>query len=171
MQVVVVTQSHETWKDLDVRYRHRGISTAQLMILNVADGSLIDNTSDQMRAIISRAQALARNGHPDVRKECGVQLRTAGERFCKEVLVRAEAQEGNQSASVTDYDGKALEWLVPRTSPLLQKDPSHAGKLEALKNTLNPSCHDDAPPSCEALVCACGDLQFLVGQYVPSQGT
>ena len=165
MQVVVITQDHDTWEEVELRYRHLGISTAQLYIETSGEGSIIENTSDALLAKINRATSLARGGHPDVRKECGVQLRDAGERFCKEILVNDQQRKGETAASLTDYDGKVLEWLSPRVEPLLDHDPSHPGKLAVFKNTVNKACHDNAPPSNVEMTQACGEIRFLVKDY------
>jgi hypothetical protein len=82
------------------------ISTAQLYIDTPAEGTIIENTSNALLAKITRAKSLARGGHPDLRKECGIQLRDAGERFCKEMLVIARRHNGETAASLTDYDEK-----------------------------------------------------------------
>ena len=149
-----------------MRYRHLGISIAQLYIENPAEGSIIENTSDALLAKINRARSLARGGHPDVRKECGIQLRDAGERFCKEMIVNDQHGRGNPTISLTDYDGKILEWLCPHVYPLLDHDASHQGKLEAFKKIVNNACHDNAPPGNAEMVQACGDIQFLVKDYL-----
>lgn len=166
MQVVVLTQDHDTWEELETRYRHRGISTAQLFIETPAEGSIIENTSDALLAKITRARSLARGGHPDSRKECGIQLRDAGERFCKEMLVKDRRAKGEAAASLTDYDGKILEWLCPRVDPLLDHDASHPGKLQAFKNTVNDACHDNAPPSNAAMIQACGEIAYFQKDYL-----
>ena len=166
MQTVVLTQNHNMWKNLENLYRHVGISTAQLMVSSAARGNLIENTSDGLTAKISRARALARGGHPNSRKECGVQLRDAGERFCKELLVNDDRAEGQTKTTLTDYDGKNLEWLVPRVSPLLDKDPSHSGRLWVFKDTVNQACHDDTPPNAKTMVHACGEIAFLQKNYL-----
>ena len=166
MQVVVLTQDHDTWEELETRYRHAGVANAQLFIDSPAEGTVIDNTSDALLAKVTRARSLARSGHPDGRKECGLQLRDAGERFCKEMLVEQERAGGNASASLTDYDGKVLEWLVPRVEPLLGKDPSHPGKLVAFRNTVANACHDNAPPNSATMTHACGEISFLVKEYL-----
>jgi len=166
IQVVVLTQDHDTWEELETRYRHLGISTAQLYVEAPADGSIIENTSDALLAKISRAKSLAHGGHPDSRKECGIQLRDAGERFCKEMLVNDRRTKGETAASLTDYDGKTLEWLYPRVDPLLDHDPSHSGKLQAFKNTVNHVCHDNAPPGNAAMTQACGEINFLQKVYL-----
>jgi len=166
MQVIVLTQDHATWEELETRYRHRGISNAQLYIETPAEGAIIQNTSDALLAKINRATSLARGGHPDLRKECGIQLRDAGERFCKEMLVRDRRDKGDTAASLSDYDEKSLDWLCPRVDPLLDRDPSHSGKLEAFKNTVNRACHDNTPPGTEEMKHACGEIRYFVKNYL-----
>jgi len=166
IQVIVLTQDHDTWEELEIRYRHLGISNAQLFIETPAEGSIIENTSDALLAKINRAKSLARGGHPDVRKECGIQLRDAAERFCKEMLVNDRRGKGEAAASLTDYDGKTLEWLCPHVEPLLDHDASHPGKLEVFRNTVNRACHDNAPPGNAEMIQACGEIRFLVKNYL-----
>lgn len=166
IQVIVLTQDHDTWEELETRYRHLGISTAQLFIDTPAEGSIIENTSDALLAKISRAKSLARGGHPDVRKECGIQLRDAGERFCKEMLLIHCRKKGDTAVCLTDYDGKTLEWLCPHVEPLLDHDPSHPGKLAAFRKTVNHACHDNAPPSNAEMTHACAEISFLVKSYL-----
>jgi len=168
IQVVVLTQDNKTWKELQVRYRHMGVSNAQLFIDTPLSGTTIENTSDALLEKLSRAKSLARGGHPHSRKECGIQLRDAGELFCKEMLVNDERAKGKTSAALTDYDGKTLDWLCPRVQPLSTTDPSHAGKLEAFKNTVNSACHDDIPPGTGQMTHACGEIQCLIHEYLPS---
>lgn len=165
IQVIVLTQDHDTWEELELRYRHVGISTAQLMVEKVVEGTIIENTSDALIAKLNRANSLARGGHPDLRKECGVQLRDAGERFCKEILVTDRRNNGDAVASLTDYDGKALEWLAPRMEHLLDRDPSHPGKFAAFRKTVNDACHDNTPPSSAAMTQTHGEIRYLVKEY------
>lgn len=165
IQVIVLTQDHGTWEELEIRYRHLGVSTAQLFIETSAEGTIIENTSDALLAKLNRAKSLARGGHPDLRKECGIQLRDAGERFCKEILVSDRHTSGDMAGSLSDYDGKTMEWLSPRMEHLLSRDPSHAGKFAAFKNTVNNACHDNTPPSSSAMVQAHGELSHLVKVY------
>lgn len=166
MQVVVITQDHDTWEELEIRYRHLSISTAQLYIETSGEGTIIENTSDALLAKINRATSLARGGHPDVRKECGIQLRDAGERFCKEILVNNRRKNGIAAASLTDYDGKTLEWLSPHVESLLDLDASHPGKLVVFRKTVNNACHDNAPPGNAEMTQACGEIRFLVKEYL-----
>ncbi len=166
IQVIVLTQDHGTWEELEIRYRHLGVSTAQLFIETAGEGTIIENTSDALLAKLNRAKSLARGGHPDLRKECGIQLRDAGERFCKEILVSDRHTSGDMVASLSDYDGKTMEWLSPRMEHLLSRDPSHAGKFAAFKNTVNNACHDNTPPSSAAMVQAHGEIGHLVKVYL-----
>ncbi|TIS54314.1 MAG: hypothetical protein E5W91_27085 [Mesorhizobium sp.] len=119
-----------------------------------------------MLAKINRAKSLARGGHPDLRKECGIQLRDAGERFCKEILVNDRRQKGDMVASLTDYDGKTMEWLFPKMEHLLDRDASHPGKFTVFKNTVNDACHDNSPPNSAAMTQAHGEIRFLVKEYL-----
>lgn len=167
MQVIVLTQDHATWEDVETRYRHVGASIAQLYIETPAEGSIIENTSDALLAKISRAKSLARGGHPDSRKACGIHLRDAGELFCKEMLVNDRRAKGDATASFSDYDDKTLEWLCPRVDPLLVQDPSHPGKLEAFRSTVNDACHDNTPPGNAAMIQAWGEINFLQKTYLP----
>lgn len=166
MQVIVLTQDHDTWEELETRYRHVRISMAQLYIETPADGAIIENTSDALLAKINRAKSLARGGHPDLRKECGIQLRDAGERFCKEILVNDRRQNGDLAASLTDYDGRTMEWLFPKMEHLLDRDASHPGKFTVFKNTVNNACHDNTPPNGAAMTQAHGEIRFLVKEYL-----
>ena len=100
VQAVVLTQDHGTWEELETRYRHLAIANAQIFIDTPAEGTVIENTSDALLAKISRATSLARGGHPDSRKECGIHLRDAGERFCKEMLVKHRQDQGEGAASL-----------------------------------------------------------------------
>jgi hypothetical protein len=166
VQSIVLTQDHGTWEELETRYRHLGIANAQIFIEAPGEGTVIENTSDALLAKISRATSLARGGHPDSRKECGIHLRDAGERFCKEMLVRKKHRQGDTTVSLDHYEGKVLEWLCPRVEPLLDRDPAHPGQLEVFKNTVNRACHDNAPPGTEEMKKACGDLLHFVKEYL-----
>lgn len=166
MQVVVLTQDHSTWEELETRYRHVGISTAQLFVEAPSDGTVIENTSDALIAKLNRAKSLARGGHPDLRKECGIQLRDAGERFCKELLIEHRRANGENAASLSDYDGKTLEWLAPHIDPLLGRDPSHPGKFGVFKATVNRACHDNSPPGPAEMTQAHGEIRHLVKDYL-----
>ncbi len=166
IQVIVLTQDHTTWQDLESYYRHLEISMAQLFTEDPAQGAIIDNRSDDLLAIINRSKSLARGGHPDTRKACGRQLRDAGELFCKEMLVADRRANGDASAKISDYDDRTLEWLCPRVEPLMVLDPSDPGKLEVFRNTVNPASHEDVPPSSGDLTHACGNLRRFVKDYL-----
>jgi RecF/RecN/SMC N terminal domain len=165
LQVIVLTQDNGVWRDLESLYRHRGVLTAQLYIENAAEGTVIENTSESLVAKINRADSLSRGGHPDSRKECGIQLRDAGECFCKEMLI-ADCSGRGKAATLADYGGKTLEWLCPRVDPLLIQDPAHQGKFEVFRRTVNSACHDNAPPGSAEMKQAVGELRRLVKDYL-----
>ena len=166
IQIIVLTQDHAAWEDIEIRHRHLGILKAQLYVDSPQTGTIIENTSDTLRAKINRAKSLAKGGHPDVRKECGIQLRDAGELFCKEILVKDKRNQDDQNATLSDFEGKMLEWLCPRVEPFLDKDPSHPGKLEAFRKAVNSACHDNIPPGASEMTHACGEIGYLAKEYL-----
>ena len=50
--------------------------------------------------------------------------------------------------------------------PIMDRDPSHPGKLTVFKNTVNRACHDNTPPGNAEMTQACGDIRFLVKNYL-----
>ena len=82
------------------------------------------------------------------------------------MLVKDKRTKGDQSTTLSNYEGKMLEWLCPRVEPLLDKDPSHPGKLEAFKKTINSACHDSTPPGPSEMTHICGDIRHLVKKYL-----
>ena len=73
--------------------------------------------------------------------------------------------KGDVTASLTDYDGKTMEWLFPQAETLFDKDPSHPGKFIVFKKTANDACHDNSPPSNAAMTSAHGEIRYLVKEY------
>lgn len=124
VQVILLTQDQTIWRDLENLYRHVGISMSQVFIENPAEGVVVRNTSDELLGIIASAEVLTRGGHPKLPKQAGEHLRDAGERFCKELLVQDRHTKGEATAALSDYEGKALEWLCPQVEPLLTQDPA-----------------------------------------------
>ena len=82
------------------------------------------------------------------------------------MLVNDRRGKGDAAASLTDYDGKILEWFCPHVDPLLDHDASHPGKFTVFKNTVNNACHDNAPPGHAEMTQACGEIRFLVKDYL-----
>jgi AAA domain-containing protein len=166
VQVIVLTQDQKTWRDLEHRYLHKNVAMFQLSLTDPGEGTVVRNTADDLMARFAKIEILVRSGHPDLLKQAGEHLRDVGERFCKEMLVRSEHAKGNMNAVISDYNGKTLEWLIPKVEPLLAKDPSHPGKLRALPAMLNPAKHDDDTPSRGALKVALGDLTYFKKEYL-----
>ncbi len=123
IQVIVLTQDHAAWEDIEFRHRHLWILKAQLYVDSPQTGTIIENTSDTLMAKVNRAKSMAKGGHPNVRKECGIQLRDAGELFCKEILVKDKRNQGDRNATLSDFEGKMPEWLCPRVEPFLDEGP------------------------------------------------
>lgn len=168
VQVILLTQDQKSWKDLGELYAYRKIGMFQLSLPAPDEGTIVWNTADDLKGMLARIETSVRNGHPLVRKQTGQDLRDAGERFCKEMLVKDRRMKGEQTAVISEYDGKDLGWLVPKVQPLLVKDPSHAGKLNAFRAAVNPAKHDDDIPSQGALVVAFGNLKEFAKEYLGS---
>lgn len=151
IQVILLTQDQTSWRDLEHRYLHKKIAMFQLSLADPGQGTIVRDTADDLAARFAKIDILLRSGHPDLLKQAGESLRNAAERFCKEMLVMDEHAKGNKGAVISDYDDRNLGWLIPKVTPLLVKDPSHAGKLNALPAALNPAKHDDDTPSKGAL--------------------
>lgn len=166
VQVIVLTQCQRTWKDLGQRYLHENIALFQIVLQVPSDGSVVTNTADDLTTMLIRADILSRGGHPELHKQAGSVIRDAAERFCKEVLVADKRAKGDKNASIGDHDGKTLGHMSPLVEPLLNKDPSHPGKLRTIGGAVNPAKHDDAVPAGGVLRVAIGDLQFLKKTYL-----
>jgi hypothetical protein len=166
VQVILLTQDQKTHKDLTERYLHVPIDTFQINFGNPADGTTVVNKADDLGALLNKAEVLSRGGHPDLHKQGGEVLRDAAERFCKEVLVRDRRAKGDKTAALSDFDGKNLGELGPKTEPLMTGDASHPGKLRTIGSSLNPANHDDAIPGAGALKVALGDLRMLRKTYL-----
>ncbi len=115
---------------------------------------------------IERSTRDTKSGNPELQKQAGEELRNAGERFCKELLVRDRWARGHKDAALSDYDGKTLGELGPKVEPLLAKDPSHSDRLHAFRDNLNPAKHDDGIPDDDTLKVALGDLKHLKQVYL-----
>ena len=166
IQVIILTQDQKSWKDLEHRYLHNNIDMFQMALIDPADGTSVNHTSDDLMAMLSRVEVLVRGGHTDLRKQAGEILRNAAERFCKEILVRDRWKQGDSRAALSDYDGKNLGELGPKVESMLTADPSHPGKLRSIGNELNPAKHDEGVPPHGTLKVALGDLQQMRKQYL-----
>ena len=166
LQVIILTQDQKTWKDLEHRYLHKNIDMFQMALENPVDGPVVQHTSDDLAAMLTRVRSLSGGNHPELRKQAGEHLRNAAERFCKDLLVRDRWAQGDEVAALSDYDGKNLGQLSPEVEPLLSQDASHPGKLRTIGASLNPAKHDDAIPDRGTLRVALGDLERLKKDYL-----
>jgi hypothetical protein len=116
---------------------------------------------------LSQAEPFTLHEDPEIRKTGGQRLRDAAERFCKLLLAKKRQENGESTAAVSDYKGKVLSDLEPLVMPYLQlKDPSHPGKLAAVRRDLNPANHDDDVPTRAALRLSLGTLKELRKIYL-----
>jgi hypothetical protein len=166
VQVILLTQDQRTFKDLTERYLHQNIGTFHIALQNPAQGSIVNNTADDLATLLSRSEILIRGGHPDLHKQGGEMLRDAAERFCKELLVKDRRRNGDRNVSLSDFDGQNLGQLSPRVEPLLTGDAAHPGKLRTIGSNTNPANHDDTIPPAGVLKVALGDLRSLKKQYL-----
>jgi hypothetical protein len=117
--------------------------------------------------MLSQAEPFTLYEDPEIRKIGGQRLREAAERFCKLLLVKKRKERGDSAATISDHKGKVLGDLEPLVTPYLQlKDPSHPGKLTALRRDLNPANHDDDIPTRAALRISLGTLKDFRKNYL-----
>jgi len=164
VQVIVITQDHKTWVDMNELYGHKNVDTFQLS--KEISGTVALKSSDGLAVMLSRAEPFVSSESPEFRKMAAERLRDAGERFCKELLVKKRREAGDPAAFITDYDGKTLGQLIPEVNPALVMDSSHPGKIKTLEKHLNPGKHDDTPPSKGELQVALGDLKRFKKDYL-----
>jgi energy-coupling factor transporter ATP-binding protein EcfA2 len=162
-QVILLTQDQRTWKDVADLYASVEVDVFQ--ITRDTGVTKVAKTSDDLLAMLAKAEPYVRNEHPELRKRAAEILRDAVERFCKEMLVKSQREQGDATAIITAFDGKTLGELFPKVYPLL-KDASHAGKLKVMERVLNPGKHDDVVPSRGDLTCALGDLKKFRQDYL-----
>ena len=87
-----------------ILYRHSGVSTSQLYIDTVAEGTVIEiraTSCSPESAGLSHLRGAVIPNQEECRPSCD-----AGERFCKEVLVNDQRSKGNAAPSLTDYEGR-----------------------------------------------------------------
>jgi hypothetical protein len=116
--------------------------------------------------MLAKAHPSIRSKDPVVRKDGAVRLRECAERFAKMLVVRERQNNGDEFASITDYDGKNFSVYGQMAMDLLTKDRSHPGKLRTALSNVTPGPHDDKPPSSGELVDAYGVLKRLKKDYL-----
>ena len=164
-QTIVLTQDHTTFKELQNRYKHVELDTFDMILDDPRAGTKVRATSDDLIAMLARARPFLRSNEPELRKRAGERLRDAGERFCKELLVKERRSAGDDHAALGDYDGKSLGTLIPKVEPYL-RDAGHPGRLHAIRDSLNPANHDGGIPDKGSLAVAHGDLDYFRKQYL-----
>jgi len=169
VQVILFSHDQYVWKDVQERYKHLNPDTFLLTLENEQEGAVIRDRSDTLLAMIAEAKDYIVSPDPVIRRIGAQKLRNAAERFCKLLLVKYRRDQGESVAVLSDYDGKNLGELEQKAGPLLNKDPSHPGKLGAIRRCLNPGSHDAPVPQADALKQCLGDLKFLIKEYLPAE--
>jgi hypothetical protein len=166
VQVIICTQDHKSWKDIGTHWSHRGVVQFNIVRNDPVMGTEIRSENDDLAALITRAAPLTKSPEPLIRKEAAVRLRTAIERFCKEMLVKDQQAKGNSMALVSDYDGKNFGEYGQKVMNMLTLGGADSGKLKAAHSYVTPGPHDDKPPSKGELAMALGDLRKLKKEYL-----
>jgi hypothetical protein len=166
IQIVICTQDHKSWKEIGDRWQHRGAIQFQIIRHDPALGTEIRSQNDDLATMIAKAQPYVVSQDPINRKEGGVQVRAAIERFCKMLIVRDRIRNGDVLAAITEYDGQNFGTYKNSALSLLTKDRSHPGKVNSAYNYATPAPHDDKPPSSGELKMALGDLRMLKKAYL-----
>lgn len=168
IQVIIATQDYKTWKDIGHRWSQRGALQFQIVRNEPQIGSEIRGENDDLAAMLVKAGPAAKSHDPVLRKSGAQQIRLVIERFGKMMLVRDRLAKGDAMALITDYDKKNFGNYSQNVYELLNKDPSHPGKLRAAYGYVTPGPHDDGPPSSGDLKVALGDLKKFKKEYLDS---
>ena len=167
VQVILLTHDEKMRKDVEELYAHVGLDSFTIVMDDPAQGAIIKKIRDTLDGKLELAERYLSRWDPESQKNAARTLRDAAERFCKLMLVHHRRTNGEDSALVTDYDGRTLSWLRPKVEPLLTKDPSHSGKLRVICMRLPSGSHDDEIPPIGDLKQSLGDLKTLRREYLP----
>ena len=167
IQTIIITQHKDTWRDIIDLHKHRSVEAYRIKLTDPRTGTVVGKSEDEFSAMLSQAEPFTLLEDPEIRKVGGQRLREAAERFCKLLLAKKRQENGEVAAAISDYKGRVLGDLEPLVTPYLQlKDPSHPGKLAALRRDLNPANHDDDIPTRAALRISLGTLKDFRKVYL-----
>jgi hypothetical protein len=114
MQVIVLTQDQRTWTDLGERYLHQTISMFQIVLQSPADGSSVANTADDLATQLTRAETLARGGHPTLRKQvarpCALPPSGSARKCLSKIAARRAMGPHRCSTTTKRISGKLARW-------------------------------------------------------------
>lgn len=128
-------------------------------------GAVARQEGDGAAARLKAAEPYVRSDCEELRRRGAKQLRDVAERFCKELAVKKRRESGDELALISDYTGKTLGQLIPTAHQFLTK-PDEPGKLDAIRNGLNPAAHDAPPPDKGTLAVCFGDLRKFIKDYL-----
>ncbi len=170
IQTIVLTQHQETRREIAIVNDHHGVDQFEIGIPDPSKGSVVNKTSDEFSAMLARAEAFTNSEDILIRRTLGKMLRDAAERFCKMLLVKKRQESGDAAAAISDYNRGVLggsSGLVQKVTPYLTAHPSDPGKLQAMRNDLNPPAHDsDTVPTRQSLREALGNLKKFRKEYL-----
>lgn len=166
VRVVFLTQDKTIWSDVQVIYEHKGIKSFRLKLDDPTKGTVLDESADEFLEMLSQAEPLTRSDEIETRRDASRRLRTAAELFCKLLLVKKRKSEGNDTATISDYQGMELGKLEPLVLPHLDHQNGDRGKLTAMRRDLNPGNHHATPPTKAALRNAWGNLKKFYKTYL-----
>ena len=165
LQVIVLTQNHGMWQDVNYTYGHKQADIFQLTLQNPRTGTQVVKTSDDLQVMLSRVEPYVKSKSPDILKDAAIKLRDAAERFCKEMLVRDRKSNGDDKATVSDYVNKNLKELRPAVEPLFTNN-DHAGRFRSVVRWLNKGDHDTTPPNAGEVKSSFEYLRQLKKEYL-----
>ena len=163
IQTIITTHDDKLKELINDYYKHLPLDSFSVVMPDHT-GAIIDKTSSKIAQLLADARPFLKNQVPEVRKIAAGKLRDAAERLCKEIIVK-ERRAQEDSCTITDYDGKILGELIGIVEPFLT-DPSHPGKLQAIRRILNPGAHDAPVPASSELVVANGDILRFKKDYL-----
>ena len=170
IQTIVLTQHQETRREIAIANDHHGVDQFEIGIPDPFKGSIVNKTSDEFSAMLARAEAFTNSEDTPIRRSGGKMLRDAAERFCKMLLVKKRQESGDAAAAISDYNGHVLggsSGLIQKVIPYLTAHPSDPGKIQTMRNDLNPPAHDsDAVPTRQSLRETLGNLKKFRKDYL-----
>ena len=106
IQTIILTQHKVTRQEIATAHDHHGVDQFHIDIPDHSIGSVVSKTSDEFSAMLASAAAYTNDENLDIRRTGGKKLRIAAERFCKMLLVKKRREGGDETAAISDYQGK-----------------------------------------------------------------
>lgn len=164
VQVLLATHDKNLKKRVHDLHSHVGIDGYEVRMDDPGDGASLIRHTDDLSSLLDEAQESVKHCLDSQLGDASNKVRRAAERLCKEVVVRARREDG-ENITTADIQ-ESLGELAAMAAPHLTKDPSHPGKLRHTATVTNPGSHDDPNvASRQDLVGVMGDLRKLRKDY------